>query len=92
MASLDNFMFGTEEFVWIYLLLGRNMDPSMNTEPDSSIYQQVLNSPWLKYTTESATKKDNSCSRQNFNVIQLSCIYSRFTIWKLINLLQDNLK
>jgi hypothetical protein len=31
--------------LFIYLLLGRNMEPSMNTDPDSSIYQQVLSSP-----------------------------------------------
>ena len=27
-----------------YLLLGRNIEPSINTEPDSKMYQHVLNS------------------------------------------------
>lgn len=31
-----------------YLERGRNIEPSMNTEPDSSMYQLVANSPVLK--------------------------------------------
>ena len=31
-----------------HLLLGRNIEPSINTDPDSRMYQQVLSSLWLK--------------------------------------------
>lgn len=30
------------------LLRGKNIDPSINTDPDSNIYQHVANCPWLK--------------------------------------------
>lgn len=36
-----------EEFS--YLERGRNIDPSMNTEPESNMYQLVANSPVLKF-------------------------------------------
>lgn len=41
-ASLVKVLFET------YLDLGRNIEPSMNTEPDKRIYQHVDNSPVLK--------------------------------------------
>lgn len=39
------------EFVQSYLERGRNIDPSMNTEPERSMYQLVASSPVLKITT-----------------------------------------
>lgn len=39
------------KFVESYLERGRNMEPSMNTEPERSMYQLVANSPVLKITT-----------------------------------------
>lgn len=35
-------------YIKSYLDRGRNMDPSMNTEPERSMYQLVANSPVLK--------------------------------------------
>lgn len=36
-----------KECFYSYLDRGKNMDPSINTEPDSRIYQHVDNSPVL---------------------------------------------
>lgn len=49
LSCMVSYLFGLTQCMLItYLLLGRNIEPSMNTEPDNRMYQHVLNSLWLK--------------------------------------------
>ena len=73
-----------------YLDLGRNMDPSMNTDPDSSMYQQVDSSPVLRTKSEVSGQGNNltNCNVQphtqqvtnSFQPLPI-CIYKQLRIY-----------